>query len=190
MADFDHWMRFHVGDYLADTMHLSTFQHGIYILLIMHYFKRGPLPDDERVLMRIAKVPSAMAWRKQSPPVIALFKHENGALLHTRIELTRAEAKKLSEIRRSAGKSGASKRWSMANAISDDGKPDGKLARARATPQPQPQNPPSAPPSKGGRRGRSLNRGGESKEPRNAFVAAAREIVADDRIVPLRRAAP
>ena len=122
MSNYDHWMRFHVGDYLADTMHLSTFQHGIYVLLIMHYFKRGPLPDDERVLARIAKVPSAMIWRKEAPPVMALFHLENGVHLHSRIEATRAEAKTLSEKRATAGKSGAYKRWSVASAISGNGK--------------------------------------------------------------------
>ena len=43
MAAFSHWLPLDVEDYLADTMHLSTLQHGIYIRLIMHYWKRrGP----------------------------------------------------------------------------------------------------------------------------------------------------
>ena len=53
-------MKFHIGDYLADTMHLTTLQHGIYIRLIMHAFKRGSLPAARAQLMRIAGVAGAL----------------------------------------------------------------------------------------------------------------------------------
>ena len=72
MAKFDHWMKFHLGDYLADTLHLSTLQHGIYIRLLMHCFKHGGLPDDASILARIAGL-ELKFWRRASPPVMALF---------------------------------------------------------------------------------------------------------------------
>lgn len=56
------WMPFYVADYLSDTMHLSTVEHGAYLLLIMHYWQHGSLPADDAKLARICRMtPDAFA---------------------------------------------------------------------------------------------------------------------------------
>ena len=157
-------MRFNVGDYLADTMHLSTFQHGMYVLLIMHYFKRGGLPDDEAALRRITKCP-VRQWRSQSGPVMSLFRREMPTYTHPRIDSTREEAKRVSEARAKAGKLGASAKWLMANARPPDGNCHDGLAGGRAT-QPEPDSEsPRSPPR--GARGRDRSNGRGKKGSKN-----------------------
>jgi uncharacterized protein DUF1376 len=144
MSQFDQWMRFNVGDYLADTMHLTTFQHGIYIRLLMHCFKRGALPTDKHMLCTIAGV-GPRVWHQHAEPVLALFYRVTEAadetvtgspfgslvngvtesLRHKRIDAERERARHLAEVRSEAGLHGAQRRWGMANATpvanGDDG---------------------------------------------------------------------
>ena len=35
------YMQFYFADYDADTAHLTTFEHGVYFLLIKAYWKSG-----------------------------------------------------------------------------------------------------------------------------------------------------
>jgi len=65
-------MPFYVADYLGDTEHLSTLQHGAYCLLLFSYWRRGGLPDDDQQLANIAKMPLE-DWLAHKATLQALF---------------------------------------------------------------------------------------------------------------------
>jgi len=111
------WMPLYVGDYLGDTMHLDHGEHGAYLLLIMHYWRTGPLPDDDKALAGISR--SGAAWAQVGPVVRRFFQAEQGLLYHKRIDAERAKALDVSSKRRAAGIAGASVRYSkpLANAM-------------------------------------------------------------------------
>lgn len=134
MADTDTWMPIYLGDYLSATQRLTCEQHGAYFLLIMDYWCNGPPPDDDDVLMQIAKV-DRVRWRKHRPILERLFQVENGIWKHKRIDAELEKARSNVEKRREAGKAGAAKRWhsgSNANAIAEP------LANASQTDRPSP----------------------------------------------------
>jgi uncharacterized protein YdaU (DUF1376 family) len=91
------YMPLYVADYLADAAHLSTVQHGAYLLLIMNYWQRGePLPDDDVRLARIARL-SPKEWARHRGVICEFFAIDENLWRHGRIdsELARVEAKSL-----------------------------------------------------------------------------------------------
>jgi uncharacterized protein YdaU (DUF1376 family) len=96
------WMPLYVGDYLGDTGHLTTAQHGAYLLLMMHYWRKGELPDDDRQLSKITKLP-LRTWCEYRPTLQDFF-HEGWK--HKRIDAELARMVRLSEKRAIAGQKG------------------------------------------------------------------------------------
>jgi uncharacterized protein YdaU (DUF1376 family) len=96
------WMPLYVGDYLGDTGHLTTAQHGAYLLLMMHYWRKGELPDDDRQLSKITKLP-LRTWCEYRPTLQDFF-HEGWK--HKRIDAELARMMRVSEKRAVAGQKG------------------------------------------------------------------------------------
>jgi uncharacterized protein YdaU (DUF1376 family) len=96
------WMPLYVGDYLGDTGHLTTTQHGAYLLLMMHYWRKGELPDDDRQLSKITKLP-LKTWCDYRPTLQDFF-HEGWK--HKRIDAELAKMVRVSEKRAIAGQKG------------------------------------------------------------------------------------
>jgi len=67
-------MPLYVGDYLADTGHLRTIDHGAYVLLIMHYWRTGGLPQQDAQLAAITRLPLDVWLESVKPVVQPLFK--------------------------------------------------------------------------------------------------------------------
>lgn len=102
----DTWMPFYVTDYLGDTMHLSTQQHGAYLLLLLACWKAGgELPDDDDQLVSITRL-TAGEWRKSSAVLRRFFAAGDGVLSHGRVKFELEKAKELSEKRSAIGKTG------------------------------------------------------------------------------------
>jgi len=104
------WMPLYIADYRADTAHLSAAQHGAYLLLLMHYWRNGPLPDDDAQLAMIAKT-ETKAWRTVSNVIRPFFTSADGKLHQKRMDAERARADSISNTRSEAGKAGAGARW-------------------------------------------------------------------------------
>lgn len=89
-------MPLNVGDYLADTGHLTTTQHGAYLLLLMHYWRKRELPEDDKQLAAIAKLPLRI-WLDTRETLQAFFydgwKHKRvEAEIQKRIEVSNKRA--------------------------------------------------------------------------------------------------
>jgi len=102
MSGVDRWMPLHVGDYLADTTHLTTQEHGAYLLLIMAYWRNGPLPDCDAHLARTARC-QADEWEAIKDTIKAFFKAKGGILRHGRID---AEQRRAREIQKNSVEKG------------------------------------------------------------------------------------
>lgn len=106
------WMPLYVADYRAKTAHLNAAQHGAYLLLIMHYWSTGSLPDDDKSLARIAAMTIA-EWRRSRPVVEAFF--EPG-WRHERVDEELAKTKKLEVFYEGRARMAAKARWGNGHA--------------------------------------------------------------------------
>lgn len=115
----DTWMPLYIGDYLADTQHLTRSEHGAYLLLIMAYWRNGgPLPDNAKHMQCICKA-SAKDWQSLASTVSSFFEVGEEVWRHKRIdqEMERAAA---GYAKRSAA---AMQRWSNADALHEQPQP-------------------------------------------------------------------
>ena len=96
-------MPLHIAAYLADTRRLTTLEHGAYLLLLMEYWLRGPLPDDDRELATIAGVDRKLWTKEVGPSIRRYFRIGDDARLHQkRSDAELAKAHDISSKRRAA----------------------------------------------------------------------------------------
>lgn len=98
------YMQLYVADYLGDTQHLTTEQHGAYLLILMAMWRAGGrLPNDPGKLARIARV-SARRWHLVASEVMPFFDLDGEEISQKRLE---REHQKVLSIREKRSASGA-----------------------------------------------------------------------------------
>ena len=70
------WMPIYVGDYYANTMHLSATEHGAFMLLAMHHWQNGCLPSDDAQLASIARM-KVSSWLELKDVILDLFERKS-----------------------------------------------------------------------------------------------------------------
>lgn len=123
MKAADIWMPLYIGDYLSATSRLTTAQHGAYLLLIMDYWRNGPIPDNDQALAQITRM-SVDDWRVIGPQITHFFRVDAGVWRHTRIDKELNKANNKVKVRSQSGLMGASKKWGT------DSERDGKANRS------------------------------------------------------------
>lgn len=117
------------GDYLADTDHLTTEEHGAYLLLLMAMWRRrGRVPDDDKDLARMTRL-SLPKWRAIKKRLSPLLIFSDGEITQKRLQ---KELKNAEDYSKSQSEK-ARKRWADVN-----NKTNG-LAHAEAMPDAMPE---------------------------------------------------
>lgn len=108
----DAWMPLYIGDWDSGTRHLDCEQDGAYGRLVRHYWRNGPLPDEDGQLSRIVGM-ETKRWRKVRPVLAPFFVIADGLWRHRRVdeELVKWEEKRRRAIERASagGKAKAAK---------------------------------------------------------------------------------
>lgn len=132
MAAHEKWFPLYIADYLADTMHLTTRQHGAYLLLLMHAWRSGGVipaaPEQQAAITRM----TPEEWSREGVPVLAFF-NEDGT--HDRVAKELKVASAVTAQRSGAGKASAAKRQRKANG---EATPVELPLPPRTTPSPSP----------------------------------------------------
>lgn len=102
------WMPLDIPDYRADTAHLGALEHGIYLLLIMHYWQTGSLPADDKQLARISCA-TPEEWQASKPVIERFFLPR---WQHKRVDAELKRAKEISESNQAKARGAANARWS------------------------------------------------------------------------------
>lgn len=100
------WMPLYVDKYLGDTTHLTTEQHGAYLLLLMGAWnKRGVLPKQDQQLQQISRMTPA-GWRKSRDIILAFFDETDEGYEQKRLSKEFEKSSRIIETKRSNGKRG------------------------------------------------------------------------------------
>lgn len=118
MNKTDLWYPRYIGDYHRDTMHLSTVQHGAYMLLMDAYWiNKGPLTYEDEKFANITRL-SLSDWLATRSVIAKFFNVETSEITvwrHKRIDFELQKALKNKERKSLGAKKTNQKRWGKAS---------------------------------------------------------------------------
>lgn len=128
----DAYIQWYVGDYLRDTMHLTTRQHGGYSLLLWAAYSRGGgLPEAEvRTVTRLDE----SAWAEDRATLAEFFDIRGGTWWHGRVLRELEKRGQISAARSAAASAGNDARW-IANASQNDRKSEAPASAPSPSPE-------------------------------------------------------
>ena len=125
--------------YLADTTHLTTEEHGAYLLLLAAMWRRnGSVPDDDRDNARILGLTPAK-WRKVKARLSDFLSFKDGEITQKNLQkIWRNTQEKIEKNRANGSKGGRPK----SNKNNDMSKADGSVSvnPNKSIPEPEPYN--------------------------------------------------
>lgn len=121
--------------YLADTQHLTTEEHGAYLLLLIQAWRTPTcaLPDDDDMLARHAKL-SKTRWKVVKPIVMALWKHDRKRKIWVQKRLRNEREK--AAVKKGKARESALNRWNNRN--SGDANAYADASSEQCSPEPSP----------------------------------------------------
>jgi uncharacterized protein YdaU (DUF1376 family) len=104
------WFPFYVGDYLADTMHLTTQEHGAYLLILCHQWRQGHI--DEAELTSVCRL-DADTWSNTYVRLKKLLSiDQEGRWFSSRLDREKATWTEKHEKAREKARKAIQTRWS------------------------------------------------------------------------------
>jgi len=102
----DAWMPLFIGDYLADTQHLTTEQHGAYLLLMLSAWRNGGvLQADDTSLRSISRLDESR-WQENRTVLLRFFSLTPNGYVQRRLAEEYEHAWEVYDKRCKSGKKG------------------------------------------------------------------------------------
>lgn len=128
------FMPLYVGDYLADTTHLTCTEHGAYVLLLMSMWRNGgSLPSDDRTLARHARCTKGQ-WDRMRPVLIGFFNVTDQTISHGRLTAELTKHSDAVERQRERSSNGG-----KAKALKNNSAPPATGTEKPCQPEPEPE---------------------------------------------------
>ena len=114
------WMPLYVGDLQAKFTRLSSEQIGSAVLLMMDFWKNGPIPNESHILMSVTKLTSPKTKSLLTTlKALNLFEEKDGFIQSAYLSLLKDQAIQNQKMKSERGKIAAQFRWNKSTSNAD-----------------------------------------------------------------------